>query len=172
MMTPFSIWLDHLSPFACRFLHATILKSTMAYQTLCALPYFSTDDTLTQLAILFQIYFTFCILFIRATWCSAGASNPFCTAAIQDSPTILALKQCLLKAWKLTLDLLYMKGFNYAISLLPSPIIDVVLFPIILSLSESEQLTFYVDHPLPTGLPQAYQAATTLSNSFLTINIS
>ena len=53
-----------------------------------------------------------------------------------------------------------------------SPIIDAVLSPIILLLSESEQSTFYADHPLPTGLPQAYWAATTFSNSSLTVNIS
>ena len=142
----------------------------MAYQALHALPYFSANDTLTQLAILFQIYSTLHILFTRATWCSAGAPNPFWTAA-QESPTILTLKQCLLEAWELTLDLLYVKEFNYTISLLLSPIINVVLSPIILSLLKSEQLTFYTDHPLP-GLLQAYQAATIFSNSFLTVDIS
>ena len=102
----------------------------------------------------------------------ANAPNSFWTAAAWESPTILALKQCLLEAQELTLDLLYVEGFNYTISLLPSPIINVVLSPIILLLSESEQLTFYADNPLFTGLPQAYQAATTFSNSSLAINIS
>ena len=160
MTTPFSKQLDCLSPFAHHLLYAIIPESTMAYQALHALPYFSPNDTLIQLAILFQIYSTLHILFTRATWCLASAPKPFWTAAAQESPTILALKQCLLEAWELTLDLLYVKGFNYTISLLPSPIINVVLFPIILSLSESKQLTFYTDHPLSPGLLQAYQAAT------------
>ena len=67
MMIPFSTQLDCLSPFACCLLYATILKSTTAYQALHALPYFSTDDTLTQLAILFWIYSTLHTLFTRAT---------------------------------------------------------------------------------------------------------
>ena len=172
MTMPFSTQLDCLSPFTCCLLYATILESTTAYQAFHALPYFSANDTLTQLTILFRIYSTLCTLFTRATWCLAGAPNPFQTATAQESPIILALEQCLLEPWKLTLNLLYIKGFNYTISLLPSPIIDVVLSSIILSLSESEQLTFYADHPLPTGLPWAYWAATTFSNSSLTINIS
>ena len=50
-----------------RSLYATILESTMAYQALHALPYFSTDGTLTQLAILFWIYSTIHTLFTKAT---------------------------------------------------------------------------------------------------------
>ena len=138
MMTPFSTWLDCLSPFTHCLLYATILKSTMAYQALCALPYFSADNTLIQLTILFRIYSTFHTLFTRATWCSAVAPNPFQTAAAQESPIILTLKQCLLKAQELTLDLLYVKEFNYSIFLLPSPIINIVLSPVIISLSESK----------------------------------
>ena len=172
MTTPFSTWLDCLSPFAHCLLYVTILESTTAYQAFHALPYFSANDTLIQLAILFWIYSTLCILFTRTTWCLTSAPNPFQTAAAQESPTILALEQCLLEAWELTLNLLYIEGFNYAISLLPSPILNVVLSSIILLLSESERSTFYTDHPLPTGLPWAYRAATTFSNSFLTINIT
>ena len=172
MTTPFSTCLDHLSPFAHCLLYATILKSTTAYQALHALPYFSADNTLTQLAILFWIYSTICTLFTKTTWCLAGASNPFWTITTWESSTILALKQCLLEAQELILNLLYIEGFNYAISLLPFPIINVVLSPVILLLSKSKWSTFYADYPLPTGLPQAYQAATTFSNSSLAINIS
>ena len=68
----------------------------------------------------------------------AGAPNPFQTTATWESPTILALKQCLLEVQKLILNLLYIKGFNYAISLLSFPIINVVLSPIILSLLKSK----------------------------------
>ena len=171
-MTPLSTWLDHLSPFTHHLLYATILESTTAYQVLRALPYFFTNDTLIQLAILFRIYSTLHTLFTRATWCLAGAPNPFQTATIQESATILTLKQCLLEAWELTLNLLYVKEFNYAIFLLPFPIIDVVLSPVILSLLKSERLIFYTDNPLPTGLSQAYWAATMFSNSSLAINIS
>ena len=113
----------------------------MAYQALQALLYFSANDTLIQLAILFQIYSTLHTLFTRATWCLAGAPNPFWTATAWESSTILTLKQCFLKAQELTLDLLYIERFNYAISLLPSPIINVVLSPVILLLSESNQST-------------------------------
>ena len=98
MMTPFSTWLDHLFPFAHHLLHATILKSTIAYQALHTLPYFSTNNTLIQLAVLFQIYSTLHILFTRATWCLASAPDPFWTAAAQKSSTILTLEQCLLEA--------------------------------------------------------------------------
>ena len=108
--TPFSTQLDHLFPFVHHLLYATILESTMAYQALCALSYFSTNNTLTQLIVLFQIYSTLCILFTRATWCLAGAPNPFWTAATQEFPTILAFEQCLLEAQELTLDLLYVEG--------------------------------------------------------------
>ena len=138
MMTPFSTQLDHLSPFTHCLLYATILESTTAYQVLHALPYFSTDDTLTQLAILFWIYSKIHTLFTKATWCLAGAPNPFQTTATWESSTILALKQCLLEVQKLILNLLYIKGFNYAISLLSFPIINVVLSPVILSLLKSK----------------------------------
>ena len=157
--------MDHLSPFTCHLLYATILKSTIAYQELCGLPYFSTDDTLTQLVVLFWIYSTLHTLFTRATWCLASASNPFQTTTARESPTILTLKQCLLETRKVILDLLYIEELNYVISLLPSPIIDVVLSPVVLSLSKSKQLSFYADHLLSTDLFQAYQAATTFSNS-------
>ena len=36
----------------------------------------------------------------------------------------------------------------------------------------SKQSAFYADHPLSTGLPWAYQAATTFSSSSLTVNVS
>ena len=65
MMTPFSTQLDHLSPFSHCLLYAIILKSTTAYQALHALPYFSANNTLTQLTILFQIYSTLRTLFTR-----------------------------------------------------------------------------------------------------------
>ena len=81
MMMPFSTWLDCLSPFTHHLLYATILESTMAYQALCALPYFSANDTLTQLTVLFQIYSILCTLFTRATWWLASAPNSFQTAA-------------------------------------------------------------------------------------------
>ena len=61
---------------------------------------------------------------------------------------------------------------SVTISLLPFPIIDVVLSPIVLLLSESEWSSFYTDHPLPSGLSCAYRAAATFSNSSLTINVS
>ena len=172
MVTPFFTWLDHLFPFTWHLLYATILKSTIAYQALHALPYFSVNDTLTQLVVLFQIYSTLCTLFTRATWCSAGAPNPFWTAITWESPTILTLEQCLLKAQELILNLLYVKGFNYAISLLPSPIINVVLSPIVLLLLESKQSTLYADNPLFTGLSWAYQVAATFSNNSLAINVN
>ena len=89
MITTFSTWLDCLSSFAHHLLYATILKNTTAYQ---ALHVFSTNNTLTQLAVLFWIYSTLHILFTRATWCLADASNPFQTTAAWKSPTILALK--------------------------------------------------------------------------------
>ena len=145
--------LDHLSPFTHFLLYATILESTTAYQALHALPYFSANDTLTQLTILFQIYSTLHTLFTRATWCLAGAPNLFWTATAQESPTILALEQCLLEAQELILDLLYIEQLNFAIFLLSSPIIDVVLSSVILLLLKSEQLTFYADNPLSTSLP-------------------
>ena len=100
MMTPFSTQLDHLSPFTCHLLYATILESTTVYQALHALCYFSTNDTLTQLMVLFQIYSTLCTLFTRATWCFTSAPNLFWTATVQESPTIL------------TLDLLYIEGLD------------------------------------------------------------
>ena len=86
--------------------------------------------------------------------------------------TCYILKQCLLKAWELILDLLYVEGFNYTISLLLSPIISVVLSLVILSLSESKWSTFYTHRPLATGLSQAYWAATMFPNSFPAINVS
>ena len=70
----------------------------MAYQALYALSYFSANDTLTQLAVLFWIYLTLCTFFTRATWCLASAPNPFQTTATRESPTILTPKQCLLEA--------------------------------------------------------------------------
>ena len=69
MMTSFSTQLDYLSPFIHHLLYATILESTMAYQALHTLPYFSTDNTLAQLVVLFWIYSTLHTLFTRATWC-------------------------------------------------------------------------------------------------------
>ena len=107
----------------------------MAYQALHALPYFSANDTLTQLAVLIWIYSTLCTLFTKATWCLASAPNPFWTATTWESPTILTLEQYLLERQELILNLLYVKGFIY---LLPSPIINVVLSPVILSLLENE----------------------------------
>ena len=117
-------------------------------------------------------YSTLHILFTRTTWCLAGAPNPFWTTTAWEFPTILTLEQCLLEAWELTLHLLYVKEFNYAISLPPFSIINVVLFSVILLHLESEQSTFYTNNPLPTSLPQVYWAATMFSNSSLTVNIS
>ena len=52
------------------------------------------------------------------------------------------------------------------------PIIDVVFSSIMLLLLESKWSTFYADHPLSTGLPWAYLAATTFSDNSLAVNVS
>ena len=94
--------------------------------------------------------------------------------AAQESPTILTLEQCFLKAQELTLDLLYVKRLNFAIFLLPFLIIDVVLSSVIVLLLKIKRLTFYADHPLSTGLSRAQRVTTTFhsSTSFLVINDS